>query len=135
MYSSPQSACNPRIRSRVSDPALRSYLPRLLSTDPHQHWLSQRSYSSGYQTRLIKHITARRLPDTWVPVFIDFQDFEGESGPTARPGIPTRNIFIGMARELITAARKALPQLELPGLGPVHPITDLAFRTFLDAQS
>ena len=87
------------------------------------------------KTWLIKHITARRLPDTWVPVFIDFQDFEGESGPTARPGIPTRNIFIGMARELITAARKALPQLELPGLGPVPPITDLAFRTFLDAQA
>ena len=49
---------------RISDPALRSYLP-LLSTDPYQHWLSQRSYSSGYQTRLtIDEI--KRIP---IPLF------------------------------------------------------------------
>ncbi|HOY56533.1 MAG TPA: N-6 DNA methylase [Verrucomicrobiota bacterium] len=87
------------------------------------------------KTWLLKHLISRRLPAAWVPVFIDFQDFEGESGTTARPGIPTRNIFIGMARELITAARNALPQLELPGVGRVPPVNDLAFRAFLDSET
>jgi type I restriction enzyme M protein len=87
------------------------------------------------KTWLLKHITTRRLPENWVPVFIDFQDFEGESGPNARPGIPTRNIFIGMARELLTAARKALPELHLPEVGPVPPVTHLSFRTFLDSEA
>jgi type I restriction enzyme M protein len=87
------------------------------------------------KTWLLKHLTTRRLPAIWVPVFIDFQDFEGESGSTARPGIPTWNIFIGMARELITSARNALPQLQLPGVGTVPPVNDLGFRTFLDSET
>lgn len=87
------------------------------------------------KTWLLKHLTRCRLPAAWVPVFIDFQDFEGETGATARPGIPTRNIFIGIARELITAACHALPQLELPGVGIVPPVNDLGFRTFLDSRT
>jgi type I restriction enzyme M protein len=86
------------------------------------------------KTWLIKHLIRRHLPATWVPTFIDFQDFEGESGSTARPGIPTRNIFIGMARELVAAARNALPNLELPKVGAVPPVNDLGFRTFLDGE-
>ena len=87
------------------------------------------------KTWLLKHLINSRLPAIWVPVFIDFQDFEGESSPTARAGIPTRNIFIGMARELIIAARKALPRLELPGVGMVPPVNDLGFPRFLDAET
>lgn len=87
------------------------------------------------KTWLLKHLTSKRLPEIWVPVFIDFQDFEGESGPTTRPGIPTRNIFLGMARELIKAARGALPQLELAGIGAVPPVSDLVFHTFLDSEA
>jgi type I restriction enzyme M protein len=70
-----------------------------------------------------------------VPVFIDFQDFEGEAGATARAGIPTRNIFIGMARELIASARNALPALDLPDVGLVPPVNDLGFRAFLDSET
>jgi type I restriction enzyme M protein len=87
------------------------------------------------KTWLLKHLISRRLPAAWVPVFIDFQDFEGESGSTARAGIPTRHIFIGMARELITAARNALPELELPVVGVVPPVSALVFRTFLDSET
>jgi type I restriction enzyme M protein len=86
------------------------------------------------KTWLLKHLTSKRLPEIWAPVFIDFQDFEGESGPTARPGIPTRNIFLGMAREMIKAARGALPQFELPGIGAVPPVSDLGFHSFLDSE-
>ncbi|MBE0542232.1 MAG: N-6 DNA methylase [Verrucomicrobia bacterium] len=87
------------------------------------------------KTWLLKQLIRRHLPEIWVPVFIDFQDFGGEDGPTARPGIPTRNIFIGMARELITAARTSLPQLEFPGVGVVPPVSDLAFQTWLDSET
>jgi hypothetical protein len=68
-------------------------------------------------------------------VFINFQDFDGHQPPPGErtlPGIPTRNIFLGMARELLTAAREFLPVLELPDLGAVPQRSSLLFRKFLD---
>jgi type I restriction enzyme M protein len=72
-----------------------------------------------------------------LPVFINFQDFDGHHPPPGErtlPGIPTRNIFLGMGRELVTAAREAVSVLELPELGAVPPRTSLHFRKFLDTK-
>lgn len=69
------------------------------------------------KTSLLKYFVRHHLPDDKVPVFINFQDFEGESGPSAKPGIPTRKIFEGMAKELVDAAVRACTDLDLPKLG------------------
>jgi type I restriction enzyme M protein len=87
------------------------------------------------KTSLLKHFVRHRLPKGWLAVFINFQDFDGhqpEAGERTMPGIPTRNIFLGMARELVTAAHGVLPYLELPDLGVVPPRSSLLFRKFLD---
>lgn len=87
------------------------------------------------KTSLLKHFVRHRLPEGWLSVFINFQDFDGHQPPPGErtlPGIPTRNIFIGMARELVTAARDVLPTLELPDLGAVPQRSSLLFRKFLD---
>lgn len=89
------------------------------------------------KTSLLKHFVRHRLPEGWLSVFINFQDFDGhhpKPGERTLPGIPTRNIFLGMARELVTAARDALPSLELPDLGTVPPRNSLLFRKFLDGK-
>lgn len=89
------------------------------------------------KTSLLKHFVRHRLPAGWLSVFINFQDFDGhhpQAGERTLPGIPTRNIFLGMARELVTAARDALPSLELPDLGTVPPRNSLMFRKFLDSK-
>jgi type I restriction enzyme M protein len=71
------------------------------------------------KTSLLKFFIRHHLPSDKVPVFINFQEFDGESGPTARPGIPTRKVFEGMAKELVDSAIRAYPGLELPKLGKV----------------
>lgn len=69
------------------------------------------------KTSLLKFFIRHHLPSDKVPVFINFQEFDGESGSTARPGIPTRKVFEGMAKELVDSAMRAFPGLELPELG------------------
>ncbi len=69
------------------------------------------------KTSLLKFFIRHHLPSDKVPVFINFQEFDGESGPTAKPGIPTRKVFEGMAKELVDSAMRAFPGLELPKLG------------------
>lgn len=69
------------------------------------------------KTSLLKFFIRHYLPSDKVPVFINFQEFDGESGSTARPGIPTRKVFEGMAKELVDSAMRAFPGLELPELG------------------
>jgi type I restriction enzyme M protein len=89
------------------------------------------------KTSLLKHFLRHRLPEGWLSVFINFQDFDGHQPPAGErtlPGIPTRNIFIGMARELVTSARDAVSSLELPDLGVVPPKNSLLFRKFLDTK-
>lgn len=89
------------------------------------------------KTSLLKHFVRHRLPEGWLSVFINFQDFDGhhpQTGERTLPGIPTRNIFLGMARELATTARDAMPSLELPDLGTVPPRNSLLFRKFLDSK-
>jgi type I restriction enzyme M protein len=87
------------------------------------------------KTSLLKHFVRHRLPEGWVPVFINFQDFDGhqpQPGERTLPGIPTRNIYLGMARELVSAAHDVLPTFELPELGSLPPKSSLMFRKFLD---
>jgi len=69
------------------------------------------------KTSLLKYFIRRTLPSDKVPVFINFQDFEGETRQPARSGIPTQKVFEGMAKELVDSALLVYPNLELPNLG------------------
>jgi type I restriction enzyme M protein len=87
------------------------------------------------KTSLVKHFIRHRMPEGWLAVYINFQDFDGHNpkqGEKSLPGIPTRNIFLGMARALVATASEALPTLELVDLGAVPPRSSLLFRKFLD---
>jgi type I restriction enzyme M protein len=84
------------------------------------------------KTSLLRHFVRHRMPGGWLAVFINFQDFEGDTGQPARAGIPTRAIFTGMARELIRAVATAVHGLEIPELGIAPPATQVAFARYLN---
>ena len=84
------------------------------------------------KTSLLRHFVRHRMPGGWLAVFINFQDFEGDTGQPARAGIPTRAIFTGMARELIRAAATAVHGLDIPELGIAPPATQVAFARYLN---
>lgn len=70
------------------------------------------------KTSLLKYFIRHHLPESKVAVFVNFQEFDGETGSEARPGIPTLNVYRGMTRELVKAAVAVIPNLELPKIGP-----------------
>ena len=83
------------------------------------------------KTSLLRHFVRHRLPKDWVPVFFSFQDCEGDSTGSGKAGIPTEAIWAGLARELISAAAIAVPNLELPTLGAVPPQDSSKFDSYI----
>jgi type I restriction enzyme M protein len=84
------------------------------------------------KTSLLRHFVRHRMPQGWLAVFINFQDFEGDSGNQARAGIPTRAIFTGMARELVREVARSVPGLNIPELGVAPPPTELSFARYIN---
>ena len=68
------------------------------------------------KSSILLHLKTDVLPSIWQPVYCNFQKFEGHP---ERPGVPTANVFYGIAKELAIAASKINSDLEIPGAGVI----------------
>jgi type I restriction enzyme M protein len=70
------------------------------------------------KTSILKRLQqTNALPD-WIPVYLQLQ---GAQGQDRRIGLPDREIFYNIARELILALHKAGRTIGVPGVGPITP--------------
>jgi hypothetical protein len=73
------------------------------------------------KSSLLKRIAASGLSPDWIPVYVNFQGFDGRNG---QPGMATREIFYGIAKELVAAVARHAPAFRLPDIEGAIPSTE-----------
>ena len=73
------------------------------------------------KSSLLKRIATSGLGGDWVPVYVNFQGFEGTAGKT---GMATGEIFYGIAKELVVAVARVAPAFRVPGVEQAVPVEE-----------
>lgn len=68
------------------------------------------------KSSILLHLKSDVLPALWLPVYCNFQKFEGHP---EKAGVPTADVFYGIAKEMAVAAAMTNSDLEIPGAGIV----------------
>jgi type I restriction enzyme M protein len=91
-------------------------ITRSLRTDGPSSVLLLEGNRRAGKTSILLHLRTGILPSVWLPVYCNFQKFEGHS---EKAGVPTGNVFYGIAKEFAIAAATSNPRFEIPGAGRV----------------
>jgi type I restriction enzyme M protein len=70
------------------------------------------------KTSILKRLQQTNALPNWIPVYLQLQ---GAQGHDQKVGLPDREIFYNIARELILALHKAGGTIEVPSIGPIAP--------------